>query len=274
MNELIERFITGFTEYYSKGRNNSKFYNRMLSQNKFLRIHPVHVPVQKAGSVQIDVLVGFANDDTVIYPEGDDLQHEVFNFMKGEGWHSFFRTGFTEEEMVEFLPETRYIETSQFKPIEVPMPTWADLLNAPKLGDADFDILQETFEEFHGINDNYELTCNLHNLFGYIELKPDELELRIVYDDIDDDHKYGDAVILLFWKGEFLALCNQYINRYRSDPSFYVANENYWREMMAVLYSKADIPAISPIRGAEILDMTQEVDNITNVPGFAEKNYA
>ena len=43
--------------------------------------------------------------------------------------------------------------------------------------------------------------------------------------------------------------------------------------MMAVLHSLANIPATSPIRGAEILDMTQEVENIASVPGFTENVY-
>jgi len=264
---IEQKFIDGFKEYYSKSRNNAKFYNRMIKQKKFLRIHQIVLPTSK-----MDVLISFSDTNEIVYPVGDDLQRELFKLIESD-WHTFLSIGFSEEEMIEFLPETRYIETSAFTPIELVMPTWDDLLNAPKLGDADIDILQETFEEYHGIHDNYELTCNLHELFCYQEKKPEELELRIVFDDTDQDRKYGDATILLFWKGEFMALCNEYINRYRHSHSYYIANEESWHEMMKVLHSLANIPTTSPIRGAEILDMTQEVENIASVPGFTEKNY-
>jgi len=265
---VLEKFITGFKEYYSKSRLNSKFYNRMIAEKKFLCVHPIVLPNSKT-----DVLVSFSDTNTFVYPAGDDLQHEVFQHIQEQGWHTFLSTGFSDDEMVDFLPETRYIETSEFTPIELVMPTWDDLLKAPKLGDAELDILQETFEEYHGIDDDYELTCNLHELFCYPEKKPEELELRIVYDDTDQDRKYGDATILVFWKGEFMALCNEYINRYRQSHSYYIAKEESWHEMMAVLHSLANIPVTSPIRGAEILDMTQEVENIASVPGFTEKSY-
>lgn len=265
---IEQKFIDGFKDYYSKSRINSQFYNCMIEKNRFLRVHPIDIP-----SGNSDVLISFADSDSFIYPSGDDLQHEVFQFVQKQGWHTFMGTGFSDEEMVEFLPETRYIETSRFTKIELSVPTWDDLINAPKVGDAEFSIMKETFEEYHGIEDDYELTCESTNLFYDNEKKPEELELRVVFDDTDSNRKYGHGTILVFWKGEFMALCNECIERYRQNHSFYITDVPKWREMMKVLFELANIEPTSPVRGAEILDMTQDVEQIAAVPGFTEKCY-
>jgi hypothetical protein len=264
---IEQKFIDSLKEYYSNYRRNSQFYNRIISEKKFLMVHPILLPNSK-----IDVLINFTNENKVVYPMGEDLQHEVFEFVRNsDGHHYFFSTGFSEDEMIEFLPETRYIETSLFTPIELVNPTWDDLLNAQKVGDANFNILKETFNEFHSISDFDDRGDDSDNLFYEEENKPSELELRIVFEDITSDHKYGSGTILVFWKGEFTALCNEYIERYRQDHSYYIANVDNWREMMKVLYEKANIKPGSPIHGAEILDMTNDVEQMASIPGFTEK---
>lgn len=274
MSSFVDYFVKAYTELESKSRRNSQFLNRMIKEYKYLRVHPILL--KDNDEEEIHFLISFANSTELSYPMGEDLQAELFHKLEDSRvWYSFIETSKTVEELKEVreIDQTLYIETSKFTPIHVKEATWQDLINAPKLRDAELDILQKTFEEYHGIDDDYELTCNLHELFCYPEKKPEELELRIVYEDTDQGRKYGDATILVFWKGEFMALCNEYINRYSQSHSYYIAKEESWHEMMAVLHSLANIPVTSPIRGAEILDMTQEVENIASVPGFTENVY-
>lgn len=273
MSNFVDYFVQAYTELSSKSRRDSKFLNRMISEYKYLRVHPILLKVKDDDEIQF--LVSFANSTELSYPISGDLQVEFFRKLEDSRvWHTFIKTSKTLEELKEVreIDQTLYIETSKFTPIHVKEATWQDLINAPKLRDGEFSELREPFEKFFNLEDDYECGIDYWKVFAESN-KPAELEIREVWCDIDSSQKYGNINRLIFWKGEFIGWIS-YGGRWIDDKLFNTVNPDAWKELMHVMYEISGYQKEPSIRGVTTVDMsTEKVEDCTSVPGFTEPDY-
>lgn len=270
MNEFIEKFISGYKKLASDTRRRSQLYNKLISENTFIMIHPMLLT-----EVDKQFLVSVSDDNTQVWPFSAEIepQREVFEFVENSNKFYEFVICKSEEDFNK-ITETVYIETSRFSKIELTVPTWDDLINAPKLRDGNFDELREAFEKFFNVDEDYsyDSSVDLYSAF-HNDKKPSELEIREVWYDVDSYQKYGNITRLVFWKEQFIGWIS-YSGRWIDDTNYYVVNSDAWKELMNVMYKISGYQKVQGIRGVTMIDMsTENVESCTSVPGFTEPDY-
>lgn len=267
MNEFIEKFIAGFKSVSEQRRYDSRCYNNMIRDKKYIMLHPMIFDDDN-----IEFLVFPTDDNTKIWPVGEDLQREVFDYVEKTRKYYNFVSCINPKD-IDCIDETVYIETSRFSAIDLTIARWSDLINAPKLRDGNFSDLRVPFEKFF----NLENDCNhdIHYWEVFADNKiPAELELREVFHDVDSYQKYGTISTTIFWKNEFIGWYTR-SGRWLDDMVFNTVNVEKWKELMYVMLEMSGYKLGERLNGVEVYTMndTDDVETITSVPGFTEPDY-
>lgn len=269
MNEFTEKFITGYTNLSSKSRRHIRGFNHKISTYKYMIVHPVFL------KDHYELMIGFVNDNSKVWAivdeeKRDDVQREVFNFI-GHYGHEFVRTD--EPLDIEMFNQTLYIETSRFSPLELETGSWEQLLNSPKIEDAEFSILSEPFTTFFNLDEHYNEHFDVWGFFQNCN-KPSDVELRVVWKDVDDGEKYGSINTLIFWNDEFLGWVNSG-SKWLATHVYYTVNADRWEAFMQYLYKCSGQKALNKLRGIEVIDMdsVKDVESIVSIPGLTELDY-
>lgn len=264
MNEFIEKFIAGYTGLSSKTRNHIRCFNRQISNYKYIMIHPVLI------KDDYELMVGFVNDNSNIWPLGEEEQRKAFEFIGHRG-HEFLRTD--DKLNTEMFNQTLYIETSRFSPIPLETGSWEQLLNAPKIEDGDFDLLTEPFSTFFNLDEHYNNDFDVWEFFQE-KNKPSDVELRVVWKDVDSDHKYGNINTLIFWQGEFIGWVNSG-SKWLATHVYNTVNAERWAAFMQYLYQCSGQTPNNTLRGIYVVDMNSvtDVESVISIPGLTEPDY-
>lgn len=267
MNEFIEKFICGYKLFNEKTRYNSRAYNNLISNNKYIMIHPMIIDDDN-----IQLIIFFTDDNSKVWPVGEDLQGEVFEYVDGTRKYFTFLEC-KEPSDLDCINETIYIETSRFSKIELTVARWSDLINAPKLRDGSFGDLREPFEKFFHLEDDYDCDIDYWKVFAD-DKKPEQLELREIIHDIDSYQKYGTISTTIFWKGEFIGWYTR-SGRWLDTKIFNTVNPEKWKVLMHVMLEMSGYVMGERINGVEVYKMNEDddVESITSVPGFTEPEY-
>ena len=264
MNEFIEKFIAGYIGMSSKTRRHIRSFNYRISNYKYVMIHPVLI------NDDYELMVGFVNDNTNIWTLGEEEQRQAFEFIGNRG-HEFLRTN--DKLDIEMFNQTLYIETSSFSPIQLETGSWEQLLNSPKIEDAEFSILSEPFTTFFNLDEHYNEHFDVWGFFQNCN-KPSDVELRVVWKDVDDGEKYGSINTLIFWNDEFLGWVNSG-SKWLAIHVYYTVNADRWEAFMQYLYKCSGQKALNKLRGIEVIDMdsVKDVESIVSIPGLTELDY-
>lgn len=267
MNEFIEKFINGYKSLNEKSRYNSRSYNRLIRENKYIMLHPMIISDDNT-----QLLIFFTDDNTKIWPIGDDLQHEVFEYVENtRKYYTFVEC--KDPTDLDSINETVYIETSHFSAIELTIARWSDLINAPKLRDGHFSDLREPFEKFFHLENDSDYDIDYWEVFADDKI-PAELELREIIHDVDSYQKYGTISTSIFWKDEFIGWYTR-SGRWLDHKEFNTVNVEKWKELMHVMLDMSGYKPGERLNGVEVYTMndTDDVETITSVPGFTEPDY-
>ncbi len=264
MNEFIEKLIAGYTSLSSKSRRHIRGFNHKISNYKYMIVQPVLI------KDDYELMVGFVNDNSQVWPLGEEEQREVFKFI-GHYGHEFLRTD--DKLDIEMFNQTLYIETSRFSPMELETGSWEQLLNSPKIEEGEFDILKEPFSVFFNLDEHYNDDFDVWGFFQESN-KPSDVELRVVWKDVDDDHKYGSINTLIFWQGEFIGWVNSG-SKWLATHVYYTVNAERWGAFMQYLYDCSGQKPKSKLRGIEVIDMNSvtDVESVISIPGLTEPDY-
>lgn len=271
MNKFIEKFITEFKSLCENDRDSSRTYNHLISKNKYIMVHPIYDEPD-----DVKFLIFATDDNSKVCPVDlgqtpHDILDYVFNSTK---YHNVLRFDDSSKLNIDSITETLYIKTSLFSRIELTVARWHDLINAPKLRDGHFSDLCAPFEKYFNIEDDYECCINFHNVFSD-ENKPKELELCEIFHDVCSDGKYGTIQTSIFWNGEFIGWYTR-SGRWLDTYIFNTVNPEKWKVLMNAMlkisgYEKGErIPGVDAIYE---MDINDDVEDITNVPGFTEPTY-
>ena len=267
MNEFIEKFISGYKALNEKTRYDSRGYNNLISNNKYVMIHPMIID-----NDNIQLIVFFTDDNTKVWPVGEDLQREVFEYIEGTRKYFTF-VNCKEQSDLDCINETIYIETSRFSKIELTIARWSDLINAPKLRDGSFSDLSEPFEKFFNLENDYDVDIDYWKVFAD-DKKPEQLELREVIHDVDSYQKYGTIKTNIYWCGEFIGWYT-FSGRWLDTKTYSTVNPEKWKELMYVMLDISGYVIGERLNGVEVyvMDDNDDVESITSVPGFTEPEY-
>lgn len=267
-------FIENFIEYYRNSKLNSehpnvqKSFNRNLRKYKYFLIYPF---MRNDKSDTVSLLVGFHNEAKIFKMNKDEsikaydhVEHncEVINTDKVE------------------LPfdETIVVETSTIEKLAIPEAKWEDFINAPKIEDGDFSIIQNDFLEFFGLSNyeyNYETGVSFDfNRFFSKENAPKDLELKVVWKDIDSAEKYGNIITSVFWREEFIGWISTH-GKWLAHHNAHTVNIEKWTQFMEYLKGLTGFKPIDYVKGVIISNMeTDFVEDSTYVAGFSTIDYS
>lgn len=246
-----------------------KAFNNRLKKYAYFLVYPFTGSDENPEKVSL--LIGFA-DTFAIYQKDDQANMSAAMQQIGAG-HGYLTVGKGLD-----ITETVAIPTSEIEPIPVRKVEWAELINAPKLNDADFSLLQDSFLEYFNLDEySYQAGSNESFRFGdYFNKeanKPEGLELREVWHDTCDDDKHGNVETLVFWKDEFIGWisCS---GRYLTCSSASTVNLPKWTELMDTIYANSGYQPGRNVNGVSVYDMTKDdVDDVTYVPGVSTQNH-
>lgn len=267
MNDFVEKFILGYKTLNEKSRYDSRAYNDLISKYKYVMLHPMIID-----NDNIQLMIFFTDDNTKVWPLGDDLQREVFEYVENSRkYYTFIECN--NQSDLDCIYETIYIETSRFSKIELTIARWSDLINAPKLRDGSFSDLREPFEQFFNLENDYDIDIDYWNVFAD-DKKPEQLELREIIHDVDSYQKYGTIKTSIFWEGEFIGWYT-FSGKWLDTKLFNTVNPEKWKELMNVMLELSGAKIGERMNGVEVYVMNEDddVETITSVPGFTEPEY-
>lgn len=279
--KFVSNFIKSYREFLiSKNfrHGNIKHFNNCLKKYSHFLVHPFHTNENKE---QFKLLTGFSNAFK-IYKKND--KEALPSAAKQIGMFKCILTvskdfGLSETVSKDFdSSETVAIPTSEIEPLPIRKVEWSELVNAPKLAEADFDLLQDSFLEYFNL-DEYAYQADSNESFRFGEYfreeanKPEGLELREVWHDTCQDDKHGEVQTLVFWKEEFIGWisCS---GRYLTSSTASTVNLPKWTELMDTIYANSGYKPGRNVNGVSVYDMNKDdVDDVAYVPGVSTVNY-
>jgi len=246
-----------------------KVFNNRLKKYTYFLVYPFTGSDENPEKTSL--LVGFA--DTFVVHQKDDQPNMPAAMQQITAGQGYLTVGSGLD-----ITETVGIPTSEIEPLPVRKVEWAELINAPKLADADFDLLQDSFLEYFNL-DEYAYQEGSNESFRFGEYfreeanKPEGLELREVWHDTCQDDKHGNIQTLVFWKDEFIGWisCS---GRYLTSSAASTVNLPKWTELMDTIYANSGYKPGRNVNGVSVYDMSQDdVDDVTYVPGVSTVNY-
>lgn len=245
-------------------RKQIKTLNRRLKEYKYILVYPFY---SEEKSNKLKILVGFSNEIKVFKLEEETMQKA----MKHVEYTSFILSVSNDEEKIE---ETLVFETSNFEPIPVEDISWDNLLNAPAISLGDFSLIQDSFLEFFNLTDcGYENEIHFSKFFLNKSNKPEDLELKVVWCDVDSDQKYGYIITLVCWKNQTIGWIST-SGKWLDSRQASTINPDIWIDMMNFLYEKTGFTRPNNMRGVSVYDITKDkVDDVCIVPGVSTTDY-
>lgn len=256
---MSKEYIESFVEKYKKNlieannREDIKEFNRAISSYRYMIVHPYPVADQ-LGKFQI--IVGFGDNPKILSTSKENTLN-AFESIRSE------LKVITPDEDVSSIANTFVFETSTIQQIPIENIPWERLINSEEIGKASFDILTRPFCDMFYLD---ESTDAIGMFFEDEEKKPKELELKLVWRDVDS---YG-SVALIFWKSEFIGWIT-HSGRWFATMEVSTVNVTKWEEMMNTLFDLVNLKNISSLRGVTVYDMTKDqVDDVVFVPGISQ----
>tara|TARA_Y100001973_G_C5131792_1_gene298174 strand:- start:171 stop:965 length:795 start_codon:yes stop_codon:yes gene_type:complete len=264
---MSKEYIASFVEKYKNyliadnNREDIKEFNRSISSYKYMIIHPYPVADQ-LGKIQI--IVGFGDNPKILSTSKENTLN-AFESIRSE------IKVITPDEDVSSIAKTFVFETSNIQQIPIENVPWDRLINSEEIGKASFDILTRPFCDMFNLD---ESTDAIGMFFEDEEKKPKELELKLVWRDVDSYEKYGSSVALIFWKSEFIGWIT-HSGRWLGTMEAATVNAPKWKDMMNTLFDLVNFKDISNLRGVTVYDMnTTQVDEVVYVPGVSKKSHS
>lgn len=257
--EYIESFVEKYKKHLieSNNREDIKEFNRAISSYRYMIVHPYPVADQ-LGKIQI--IVGFGDNPKILSTSKENTLN-AFESIRSE------LKVITPDEDVSSIAKTFVFETSTIQQIPIENVPWERLINSEEIGKASFDILTRPFCDMFYLD---ESTDAIGMFFEDEEKKPKELELKLVWRDVDS---YG-SVALIFWKSEFIGWIT-HSGRWLATMEVSTVNVTKWEEMMNTLFDLVNLKNISSLRGVTVYDMnTTQVDEVVYVPGVSKKSHS
>lgn len=262
-------FVKQYSDLMLSARSHDaiKQFNNNLAKYSYLLVYPSDSDEPD----RIQLLVGFAN------------QYEIHQF----GAHEDMVKAMTQiksnpdfctvsKELT--VAETVVIPTADFPALPLRKIAWEELINAPKLQDEDFDVLQSSFLEYfnldeHAYQEGNDTPFDFREYFSTESNKPEQLELREVWHDADWDGKYGNIEILIFWKSEFIGWITR-TGRYLESYAASTINLEKWTDLMDTIYKSSGYKPGRNVNGVSVYNMeTDDVDDVAYVPGVSTRHY-
>jgi len=267
--EFVNDFIKSYQDLVaSSDHKKIKDFNRNLAKYAYFLVYPFKYEQKD----HVQLLVGFA-DSFEIHPFGNTvITPDAMSQLKAG--RDFIRT---HENF--HLSETLAIPTSNIHPIPLKKIEWLQLINAPKLEDDSFSVLEKSFLEHFNLDeyayqDDSEDPVHFGKYFNNDNNKPEDLELHVVWHDVDSSAKYGSIQTLILWKGEFIGWVTR-SGRWIDTYSFSTVNVDKWNDLMDTIYKNSGYKQSRTSRGVHVYDMTKdEVDDVAYIPGFSIPTYS
>lgn len=270
MSQLLQNFPQDYKNFVMSRElhESSKKFNKNIEKYKYVLVFPFY---QSNGSVQDSLLIGFSDEPT-IYKCDSENQKAAFQ-------------AFTSHEIIKInnikavFTESMAFSTSLFEKIPQDKVLWSQLIDAPKIEDGSYDLLLESFLEFFGLNRNeynqdYSESFDFEGHFCKDQNKPNELELRVVWHDVDSYDKFGTIITLIFWKSEFIGWVSTG-GRYLDTNSASTVNIDAWKDLMQAIYESTKFQRSNRLAGVSVYDMNAvEVDDVVSVPGVSMRSYS
>lgn len=248
----------------SRPRHEQKTFNKDLKRFKLMVFHPYYM------DDEYHVLFGFSDECEVLCSDKASST-KIYNQIKK---HMYF----SPKGDVFSLEQTLIIPTLNIDPLPLRKIPWDEAIEQPKLGDADFSYIEDSFIEFYGLENNKYTEYgknkkSLSSFFNKNENKPDELELRIVWDDVDSGEKYGDIQVLIFWKNEFIGWIHR-SGKWLESYSYSTIDATKWCDMMQTIFQKSEYSYINSMSGVSVHSMDSDVDDLMFIQGVSINNYS
>lgn len=264
---IIENLI----EYYRKSKLDSEYphvkkrFNSNLRRQKYLLIYPFTNDETK----NVSLLLGFSNEAKTF--KMDEESFEAFSHVEHN--YEIIHTDKTELD----FDETVIVETKNIEKLPIPEAKWEDFVNAPKIEEGNFSIIQDDFLEFFGLCENehnFETgdSFNFNRFFTQKNI-PKDLELRVVWKDVDSGEKYGNIITSLFWRGDFIGWVSTH-GKWLSHHNAHTINIEKWTQFMEYLKELTGFNPKEYTKGVIICDMEKDfVEDCTYVHGFSLIDY-
>ena len=267
------KLATDFIQAYRELMVSQRSHDRLKQFNKNLEkySHLLVYPFTSDGNEKVQLLIGFANEFKIY--QKDDKETMPSAMKQILGGQDYVTVGKYFD-----IKETVAIPTSEIEHLHVRKVEWAELINAPKLGEDSFSVLSDPFLEYFNL-DSYAYqegsneSFDFNHYFNKASNKPDGLELREVWRDTCDDDKHGSTQTLVFWKNEFIGWLT-FSGRYLDTTSASTINIEKWTELMDFIYTQSGFKPGRKIKGISIYNMEKDdVDDVAYVPGVSTVNY-
>lgn len=245
-------------------RDKSKRYNNRINNKKYVSIYAFD------NDGKVELLIGFTNE-AVINPVEPEFISKAYRCVAGN--YDLITTS----DPISNFKETIIIPATEFQPIEVEKISWQSLIDSPKIEEGDFSILSKSFLEYFSLDSNEYFDENnkfdFNNYFYNEQNKPEELELRTVWIDVDSNEKYGDIQTLIFWKTKFIGWTTQ-SGKWLDSLTTSTVDVEGWKDLMQTIYNNTGFVRENFLKGVTVYDMNNvEVDDVAFVPNISIKNY-
>lgn len=269
---FVTDFIKGYRELMlnQSSHDKIKHFNNNLKEYPYLLVYPFTSDDSEPAKTQL--LVGFA--ETFAIHQKDDkatMPEAMKQIRRGQ---DYLKVGHDVT-----ITETVVIPTSEIEPVPVRKVAWAELIEAPKLGEDSFSVLSAPFLEYFNL-DSYayqegsDESFDFSHYFYQDSNKPVGLELREVWHDTCDDDKHGNTQTLVFWKDEFIGWLT-FSGRYLDSTMASTVNLEKWVDLMDTIYKQSGYKPGRNVHGVSVYNMDKDdVDDVAYVPGVSTANYS
>lgn len=269
--EFVTDFIKGYRELMleKSSHDKVKHFNNNLKEYPYLLVYPFTVSEDEPEKQQL--LVGFATEFKIYQKDDKETMPDAMKqIRRGQ---EFLVVG---KDIT--ITETVAIPTSEIEPVPIRKVAWAELIEAPKLGEDDFSVLSAPFLEYFNL-DSYayqegsDESFDFSHYFYQDSNKPVGLELREVWHDTCDDDKHGNTQTLVFWKYEFIGWLT-FSGRYLDSTMASTVNLEKWVDLMDTIYKQSGYKPGRNINGVSVYNMEKDdVDDVAYVPGVSTVHY-
>lgn len=249
-------------ELENSSRRDKRDFNQGLSSAKWLVAYPSaeYTTDTPFDLVYTSVNMVFSNKEPKFIPRGyiDGLESVSYSDDL-EFWTTW-------KEIAVHMNGTVWIETSRIKPSHIEPIPFKHLDTHPVLGYHDVTEFHQAITSYMGVGEDYELDAILDK---YLEsLKPEELSLPIVFDDVEQrkHYYYGKRTVRIEYYNEIIGYA-EFSGRELLDKKFFTTDIKKYQESMQKIVVKSGVYDKMAFNGVTVVDDV-DADIHVGVPGI------
>lgn len=257
LDEMIIRALELELEHHT--RDERRGFNKALAEAKWLVAYPISSNTTPLPSEWVfdRITFVFSNNTPTFRPRGFIDGISEFSICDDTYWASW-------KEIAVHMSGTIWIETSKITPSHIEPIPFKHLDTLPVLGYHAVTEFHEAITSYMGVGEDYELDAVLEK---YLEsLKPEELSLPIVFDDVEQRnwYEYGKRTVRIEYFNEIIGYA-EFSGRELLGKKFFTTDIKKYQAALKDIVDKSGVYDKMAFNGVTVIT-DEDADAYVGVP--------